>query len=114
MTPNYISRGTIRTAATRLAGALLLAPALALLVPDARADAGAAVTEDMAQRIQGRLALVPTMDGESPNFTVQIIDDRYVVSGLVDGISSKNDMRSALEDIEGLDMDLLVDAVVVQ
>ena len=93
--------------------ATALAAALWLHAPVHAQDG--AVTEEMAQRIQQRLALVPAASGGTkPNFSVTIENDRYVVSGLADGADSRQDVVDAIEGIEGLDMDLVEDRVVVQ
>ena len=74
-----------------------------------------ALTQEMAERIQSTIRLVPSSDGSAPDaLTVRIEDGMYVVAGLVEGMGAKNDVRSALEGIDGLDMGLLVNNVTVQ
>ena len=98
------SKPFVRTLAAGAVGAALL------LAPTLHAADGMA-TEEMAARIQQELASTPGVNG---NFTVRIEDGNYVIAGLVDDIDAKADVRSALESIEGLDMSLLVNQVVVQ
>ena len=93
-----------------LTASILLA---ALAASPAQSQTGGVATQEMADRIAQRLALVPAGEG-NPRITVQVKDGRYEVTGLVDGTDAYQDAMSALRGIEGLDMSLIDDRIVRQ
>ena len=110
ITTRFVPRST----APRLALAVgTAAMGLALLMPSVQAAEGE-LTEEMAATIQRTISQVPSSDGGTPNVSVRIVDGKYVVSGLADGMSARQDVINALRGIEGLDWDLLENNVVVQ
>lgn len=97
-----------------LAAALAATFAGASFSTAASAQADGVATQEMADKIrQAVMTGVPT-DANPSGITVVVEDGRYVIRGLVDGADSRQDARNALADIEGLDMSLIDNRIVVQ
>jgi len=93
------------TATTVLGAALMSGVAMA----DMSAD-----LEAQAAEIEQAIALNPEYNADGGKISVDAADGRIVLTGFVDGLQQMNDINQMLQDMDGLDMDIVDNNLIQQ
>jgi|GEM_PF-1732107 len=101
-----IFTGIARTAAATAASFVLLAGV-------ASADMSADL-DTQAAEIEQAIALSPDYESEGGPISVDAVDGRIVLTGFVSDLQQMNEIEQMLQDMEGLDMDLVDNNIIQQ
>jgi len=94
-----------RTAAVATAGVVLLSGV---------AFAQSTDVEAQAAEIEQAIAVMPEYDSEGGPISVDAVDGRIVLTGFVGSMQQLNEIEQMLQDMEGLDMDMIDNNIIQQ
>lgn len=101
-----VMKTVIRSAAATALGASLMS---GVALADMNAD-----LETQAAEIEQAIALNPEYGADGGKISVDAVEGRIVLTGFVDQLQQMNEINQMLQDMEGLDMDLVDNNIIQQ